>query len=444
MDDLYLHFVQQMARYPFGQLVLAFSGGVDSRVLLALLERGRDEFGWSVSAIHVHHGLSPNADRWAQDCQTWCREADIACQVEYVQLALDSGESIEKMAREARYQALAPHVNPNTLLLLGQHADDQLETFLLALKRGSGPKGLAAMAAYAPFANGYLARPLLSVSRQTIEQYGQLHQLSWVTDESNLDLRYERNFLRHQVAPILSQRWPSIRQAVQRSAELCAEQEALLQELLQDALQHAIAEDGSLSIVRLSECSDMMRRQLIRSWFAHHQQPMPSRQHTDRLWHEVALAKEDANPKLKLNLVEVRRFRDQLYLVAPELDVSAWHAPMCCDTPLALPHRLGWLTLSRSDAGTIKMPENLSQLWVSFDPQGLEACPVGRAGSRKLKKLFQEYAVPSWQRRQLPILMYQNKVVCVAGLFVDREWSGQDLELVWLKSHNGMPELNVG
>ncbi|EJL6522276.1 tRNA lysidine(34) synthetase TilS [Vibrio cholerae] len=440
MSDLYAHFVQQLARYPFRKLVLALSGGVDSRVLLSLLARGSDEFGWDAEAVHVHHGLSSNADQWAQDCQTWCQAANISCQIEHVQLAVGSGESIEKMAREARYQALSQHVGSDTLLLLGQHADDQLETFLLALKRGSGPKGLSAMAAYAPFAQGHLARPLLTVSRQDIEAYAIQKKLSWVTDESNLDTRYERNFLRHQVTPVLTERWPSISQAVQRSAELCAEQEALLQEFLAEALKKAITAEGGLSIAVLAEGSEGMRRQLIRAWFAHHRLPMPSRQHTERIWCEVALASEDANPKLKLNHIEVRRFQHCLYLVPPERDLSGWRCALVPEQRLPLPQGLGHLQLTSKAGGNIKLPDDFSQLWVSFDPQGLEACPVGRVGSRKLKKLFQEYGVPSWLRRQTPILMYQNRVVCVADLFVDRDWSGQDCELVWFKSHDSVPK----
>lgn len=440
MSDLYAHFVQQLARYPFRKLVLALSGGVDSRVLLSLLARGRDEFGWDAEAVHVHHGLSSNADQWAQNCQTWCQAANISCQIERVQLALGSGESIEKMAREARYQALSQHVDSDTLLLLGQHADDQLETFLLALKRGSGPKGLSAMAAYAPFAQGHLARPLLTISRQDIEAYAMQNKLSWVTDESNLDTRYERNFLRHHITPALTERWPSIRQAVQRSAELCAEQEMLLQELLADALKRAITEDGGLSIPTLTESSEAARRQLIRAWFTHHRLPMPSRQHTERIWCEVALASEDANPKLKLNSIEVRRFQQCLYLVLPEIDLSGWRSTLVPEQLLPLPQGLGHLQLSIKASGNIKLPDDPSQLWISFDPQGLEACPVGRSGSRKLKKLFQEYGVPSWLRRQIPILMYQDRVVSVADLFVDRDWNGQDCELVWFKSSNSVPK----
>ncbi|WP_165312079.1 tRNA lysidine(34) synthetase TilS [Vibrio ziniensis] len=433
MTELYPHFCQQLHPYSSRCFVLALSGGADSRVMLELLARYRDEFGVSVCAVHVHHGLSKNADHWAMCCQTWCDESFVPLSVEHVHLDIKSGESIEKLARDARYAVLAKHIKDNDVLLLGQHADDQIETFLLALKRGSGPKGLSSMALSAPFSNGILLRPLLTVKRADIEDFAESNQLSWVTDESNEDVRYERNFIRHQITPILSDRWPSIHQAVQRSAELCAEQQALLEELLREELKHTLYSDGSLKIDVLDEKSDGVRRQIIRQWLTTHKMTMPSRKHTEMIWLEVASSTVDANPKLKLGDREIRRFDNRLYCVDEYRDISAWKSSIVVEQKLLLPDELGTLSIVTQQGG-IGLPERLDDLWVSFNPEGLSACPVGRAGSRKLKKLFQEYGVPSWLRRRIPILMYQDKVVAVANLFVDRDFSGQDCMLVWDKS----------
>ena len=386
-------------------------------------------------AVYVHHGLSSNADDWADKCLMWAEQVGITCSVEQVSLDINSGDSIELLAREARYQVLSKHIQAGDLLLTGQHADDQVETFLLALKRGSGPKGLSSMAESMPFAGGMLVRPLLAIKREQIEAAAKEEGLDWVEDESNQDTRYDRNFLRHRIVPDLSERWPSIHQAVQRSASLCAQQEALLDELLGAVFERALQSDLSLSIDELATHSDLARARLIRMWLAKLNANMPTQVQLNLIWNEVGLAQQDANPKLQLKQGEVRRFQNRLYWVTETADVTTWQSDIQTDTALVLPERLGELTLNTSsEQATIALPPHPELLRVTFNPEGLSAHPTTRNHSRKLKKLFQEYNVPSWLRRQIPILMYQNQVVAVAGLFVDRAFSGQDCELIWRKS----------
>ncbi|MDE1310422.1 tRNA lysidine(34) synthetase TilS [Vibrio aestuarianus subsp. cardii] len=438
MTELYSIFSQTIKRYyqPTGKLVLGFSGGVDSRVLLELLAQYKESHDYECCAVYVHHGLSENADRWAEQCQLWAQALAIPFFIETVKLDQNSGESIESLARAARYQALAKHITKHDLLLTGQHADDQIETFLLALKRGSGPKGLSSMAQHMPFGDGSIVRPLLSATRAQIEAYAQVKQLEWVEDESNQDTRFDRNFIRHQVTPVLTQRWPHFQQAVARSAELCAQQQLLLEELLQGELRSAQIPDGSLSIHHLSLHSELARSQLLRMWLAALGEPMPSKEHLAIIWNQVALARLDANPCLKLGDSEIRRFDQKLYCVQTQQDVSQWQAPIGLNQAVELPDGLGVLhlkALEQDNQGGIALAGKSQELWISFDPQGLSACPVGRVGRRKLKKLFQEYGVPSWLRRRTPILMYRDQVVAVANLFIDRDFSGQDCELSWDK-----------
>ncbi|ELA9711201.1 TPA: tRNA lysidine(34) synthetase TilS [Vibrio parahaemolyticus] len=436
MESLYQQFSHVLNTYyqPQTKVVVAFSGGVDSRLLLELLRRYREENSLSCHAVYVHHGLSENADIWADKCQVWAKQAGISCSVERVNLDTNSGESIESLAREARYEALARHINRGDLLLTGQHADDQVETFLLALKRGSGPKGLSSMAETMPFAGGTLVRPLLNIKREQIEATAKNIGLEWVEDESNQDTRYDRNFLRHRIVPELSERWPSIHQAVQRSASLCAQQEALLDELLGSVFARALQADLSLSIDELAIHSELAQARLIRMWLSKLNANMPSQAQLRLIWQEVALAQQDANPKLKLKQGEIRRFQNKLYWVTPHADVTSWQGHIQIDEPLVLPESLGTLTLSTgSHQPNISLPSHPELLRVTFNPEGLAAHPTTRSRSRKLKKLFQEYNVPSWLRRQIPILMYKDQVVAVADLFVDQTFSGQDCELIWRK-----------
>lgn len=433
--NLYQHFVSviQTHLHPNSRLVVGFSGGVDSRVLLALVARFAKESQRECFAVHVHHGLSSYADQWVERCAQWAHDSGVPLVVESVTLE-PHGRSIEACAREARYQTLASHVEHNDLLLTGQHADDQLETFLLAVKRGSGPKGLSAMAQCRTFSCGYLVRPFLEVKRSMIEAFALENQLQWIEDESNQDTRFDRNYIRHQVAPLLNQRWPHFSEAVQRSAQLCSEQESLLDELLVHKLQALIRTDNSLSILGLAESSELMRARLIRMWLDKQGALMPSRAHLDKIWSQVAMAQHDANPKLKLAKGEVRRFNHHLYLVDVYEDVSAWSDSVNLETALRLPDDLGRLLLRRSTHGQMSYQAlQTAPLSVMFEPQGLSARPAERGHSRKLKKLFQEYQVPSWQRRRMPILMCGDKVAAIANLFIAHDFIGQDCELVWDK-----------
>ncbi|MEZ9464181.1 tRNA lysidine(34) synthetase TilS [Vibrio splendidus] len=424
------------------RLIVAFSGGVDSRVLLELAAQYAQTHGIECCAVHVHHGLSKNADHWAEQCQTWCDALSVSLAVERVSLDIDSGESVEKLARDARYNAFQKHLSFGDVLITGQHIDDQLETFLLALKRGSGPKGLSSMAKMMPFANAHIVRPLLSVTRTDIEGAARDMALTWMEDESNQDVRFDRNFIRHQVTPTLTERWPSFRESVSRSAQLCAEQELLLDELLESHFQQALGDSQNLSVEALSQHSDLLRARLLRMWLSHCNQPMPSKKQLKLIWHEVACAQADANPKLVLNDAEVRRFNHQLYLVRETKDLSNWQSDISMEGSLVLPDGLGELRLNSAlsdgasnnrDAQSFSLSDTNATLRVIFNPEGLSAHPVGRGHSRKLKKLFQEYQVPSWLRRRTPILMDGDRVIAVLGLFVDKNYEGQDCEALWSK-----------
>ncbi|MCK8072710.1 tRNA lysidine(34) synthetase TilS [Vibrio sp. 1CM2L] len=439
--DTFTSVLDQSALKPC-RLLVAFSGGVDSRVLLELAAQFAKSHHIECCAVHVHHGLSNNADHWAEQCQAWCDALWVPLFIERVSLDISRGESVEKLARDARYQAFKKHIRQGDVLVTGQHIDDQVETFLLALKRGSGPKGLSSMAKVMPFADAHIVRPLLSVTRIEIEAAAHDMGLTWVEDESNQDVRFDRNFIRHQVTPVLTERWPSFRESVSRSAQLCAEQELLLDELLESHLQQALGDSQSLSIEALFQHSDLLRARLIRMWLSHCNQPMPSQKQLKLIWDEVACAQADANPKLVLNEVEVRRFNHQLYVVKETKDLSNWQSDISMEESLVLPDGLGELHLTSAasdgvsnhcDAQHFSLNTTRGTLRVIFNPEGLSAHPVGRGHSRKLKKLFQEYQVPSWLRRRTPILIDGDRVIAVLGLFVDKNYEGQDCEALWSK-----------
>ncbi|MCX8987687.1 tRNA lysidine(34) synthetase TilS [Citrobacter portucalensis] len=413
-------------------ILVAFSGGLDSTVLLHQLVQWRAQHPEvALRAIHIHHGLSPHADSWVQHCESVCMQWLVPLVVERVHLE-DDGLGIEAQARRARYQAFAQTLLPGEVLMTAQHLDDQCETFLLALKRGSGPAGLSAMGENTPFAGTQLIRPLLAQTREALETWARQHELCWIEDESNQDDTYDRNFLRLRVTPLLQQRWPHFAQAVARSAALCAEQESLLDELLASDLADCITAHGTLLLVPLMMMSDVRRAALLRRWLAGLNAPMPSRDGLERIWQEVALAREDASPCFRLGEYEVRRYQSQLWWVKSVDGQSETVIPWLeWKTPLALPAGLGSVQLI--SAGELRMPQADEAVSIRFKAPGLLHI-VGRNGGRKLKKIWQEQGIPPWRRDTTPLLFYGETLIAAAGVFVTREGAAEDEEgvsLIW-------------
>ncbi len=412
------------------RVLVAYSGGLDSSVLLHMVyQLMRQRSDLTVRAAYVHHGLSSHADSWAQHCVDTCQQWGILCSV--LPVRVDAREhGVEAAARDARYQALRVHLLPEEVLLTAQHLDDQSETFLLALKRGSGPAGLSSMGSTGSLGGHQLKRPLLGIPRTQLEGYARHYQLTWVEDESNQDDRYDRNFLRLQVLPLLKQRWPSFPDAVARSARLCAEQEQLLDELLAASLHSACDTEGALAIDALIPLSESHRFALLRRWLKVHGVTMPSREQLLHLWQDVALSRRDAEPLLQLGKVQIRRFRQRLYCIALCANVVGLVLPWQPEEgALTLPQQLGSLLLSEQGM-RIRRPHPDEQVSVRFGLKG-KLHIVGRSGSRSAKKLWQEYAIPPWMREQIPILYYNEQPIAAIGVFVMREGEAQNDAASW-------------
>uniref|UniRef100_UPI0028972BE3 tRNA lysidine(34) synthetase TilS n=2 Tax=Pantoea sp. TaxID=69393 RepID=UPI0028972BE3 len=295
------------------------------------------------------------------------------------------------------------------------------------LKRGSGPAGLAAMPQRLRLPGGNpLLRPLLGFTRPQLEAWAATHQLRWIEDESNLDTRYDRNFLRQKIVPPLLARWPHFAAAAARSAALCGEQEQLLDELLAEQLASLLQPDGSLLMTPLLSMSEARRNALMRRWIAGQGGAMPSREMLTRLWQEVMLSREDAQPRLRLGQHEIRRYRQQLYwlLLWPSLrdQIVPWRD---LHQSLTLPQDLGSLLARFSDAGGLRLPRADEQVSVRFQAQGYFHL-VDRAGGREMKKIWQEKGVPPWQRERIPLIYYNQTLISAPGLFITREGDAGD------------------
>jgi len=441
------------------QLVLAYSGGLDSHVLLHLLAQYKHAYPQhEYLAVHVHHGLSDNADTWLVHCRNTAELLDVAFVAEKVQLNIGNRESLEATARAARYQAIAKHLSADSVLLLGQHVDDQLETFLLQLKRGAGVKGLSAMAANMPFievSGAQICRPLLTATQTQLQEYAQAQQLIWVEDESNQDQSYDRNFLRQHIIPELKQRWPNIAKTVHRTAELCAEQQSLADEIAGEDFIKVVSLNESLMISELAQLSLARRNNLIRYWLAQQGEIMPSRLHLQKLWAEVVNASDDANPQLSWQGGQFRRYQGRLYnvkkfveLYEVKLEVSNLNQRnFSTSVQVELPDNLGKLIFSADQVVepitntptqealiTVLKPAAVGKI-VSVGFRGKGKCkPAGRNGSRSIKKLYQEYQVAPWLRDRVPLIYYDDKLVCALGLWICEGYEdGNGWNVIWRK-----------
>ncbi len=416
---------------------IAFSGGLDSTVLLHALAQLQLPHHLPLGATHVDHGLSPNSAEWAAHCRRQCE----ASGVEFVerQVVVDSrGRGIEAAAREARYAAFERLIGEGEILLTAHHRDDQAETLLLQLFRGGGVRGLAAMPASRPLAAGWLGRPLLHYCRDELRAYAEAEGLEWIEDPSNFDTSLERNYLRRELLPQLEQRREGVTGILARSAGLFAESAELLDELAAQDLEGLAAGEDTLSIPALGRLSGPRRRNLLRYWLRRRGLPVADSRNLQRILDELLPAAEDAEPQVCWPGAEVRRYRDRLYAMAPlsplpdSLPTVSWSG----GEEMVLPPGLGRLRMTRVMGRGIR--EELLQSVVTIGwRQGWERlAPPGRGGHHALKKLYQEAGMPPWERLRRPLIYCDGELAQVAGLWSDERFAcgenEQGIQFEWL------------
>lgn len=294
------------------RIYIGYSGGVDSHVLLDACA-SLPEFKAKITAIYIHHGLQKEADDWTIHCQKIAKNLDISFLKICINAEPNHGESPEEAARNARYKEFKNLISENDVLLIAQHREDQLETVLLQLFRGSGLKGLAGMPEKMPFAKGFLLRPFLNVSKAEINAYALENELIWIEDPSNQSLIYDRNFLRQEIIPQLKQRWQSLDKTVARTATHCAEAETLISKIAQTKFETVFnTEDETLNIPKLLNFSEIEQRLILRQWFEFLGLKMPSQDFVQRILNEVVGAKSDRHPTLHKKGVTICRNKKNL------------------------------------------------------------------------------------------------------------------------------------
>ena len=395
---------------PNQPLWIAYSGGLDSHTLLHILcHLSHPKY---LTAIHINHQISPHANYWEQHCEQITRSLGVTFTSTRLS-GLSAGQpDLEARARTARYAAYSAIVPANAILLMGHHLDDQAETILMRLCRGSGPTGLAGIPAQRQHQHFTLFRPLLTSSRAQIQHYAHEQKLAWIEDHSNASDHFSRNYLRHTVLPLLEKKWPAARENLCRSAQHCAEQNRLVHPMI-DAIVTRITEQNSLHIPALLRETDDIQKAVIRQWQATWSPyPFTSKQ-LDNLFRSVIHARIDSEPALVHHQYIIRRYRENLYYLpkavsTPPIEPITWPANQLSLTIPALKQ-----VLKRQ--GTQENSLFNQVLTVRFRQGGERFHPVGRSASHPVKKLLQAWGVPPWERGYIPLIYAGDILVAIPG-----------------------------
>jgi tRNA(Ile)-lysidine synthase len=402
---------------PSDRLLAGLSGGVDSVVLLDVLARVAPRLRFRLSALHVNHQLSPNARRWESFCRRLCRARGIPFQS--VKVSVRRGDSVEAAARAARYAAFARQ--DCEYVALAHHRDDQVETLLLQLLRGAGVKGLAAMPLLRKDEGGRtsILRPLLDVTRQEILEYAKSRKLKWIEDESNQDIYFQRNFIRHEVLPVIARRFPAYRATLARAAGHLAEAARLLDErAAADAAGHLAG--GTLPVAALRRVSPARGRNLLRYFLASHGVTMPNTERLEEALRQALNAKQDARVRIDLGGFELRRFENRLHVVAGLSELPAGYARRWRgEKEVALPELGGVLAMPRARGAGVSLARLGGRpVTIRVRRGGETLQPDCRRPRRSLKNLLQEARVPPWERERLPLILCGGELVWAPGIGV--------------------------
>lgn len=406
-----------LAGLPPGPLLVAFSGGLDSHVLLHVLASLPEARERGLRAIHIDHGLHEDSPRWAEQCRGYAAALDVELHVAEANVLRRSGLGLEASARRARYSEIGDVLTFGEIVALAHHRDDQTETVLLKLLRGAGPEGIGAMRTLRRLGRGWAWRPMLLVPRAALREYAEEHHLGWINDPGNLDPTIDRNYLRMQVMPRITHRWPEAESSIAQSANWArAAADFIDGEAARMLVRLQSLVPSTLRFREWLELPAALRDPVLRRWLRSLDLPEPTHFQASELVRQLAEAGDDRQPCVRWPGTELRRYRDLLYALAPLQFPSPDWSERFTGRPLALPLDLGTLRIADAD-------RELAPPWQARFRRGGEQLRLAGLGhARDLRDLLQEAGIPPWQRSRLPLLYAgTGTLVAVADLWLAEE-----------------------
>ncbi len=412
----------QLASWPQpGCYWVAFSGGVDSTALLHAMARIRGELTAEVKAIHINHGLHPDADSWQDHCGHQCKKLGIPLVCETVQLERVARQSPEALARTARYAAIKAKMQNDDMLLTAHHADDQAETLILNLMRGAGVDGLAAIQPVRRLGRVWLARPLLEWRRDQLSKFLAGEDIRFIEDPSNEDLSIRRNYVRHEILPRLAEMWPAAIDRLNKSAELARSASSILKNLAEADLAQCLGlQVYEINLDRFSEFDTNRQALIVREWCRSNKLPTPNQQQLNELIRQLQDSREDSAVCLKWPGVELHRYRSMLFIMAALPDYpQGWQLDWDGLNPADLPGGCGNISLHCDQLAAFTDPP--LRLHVRSGSEQLH--PVGQAHHKTLKQLFQSAGIPPWLRSRIPLVSRNGQCLAVGDIWLDQQFA---------------------
>ena len=414
---------------PGNHLIVALSGGMDSVVLIDLLSKLSAKMQFTLSAVHIDHGISANSNGWAQFSRKLCRSLGIPLKTTKLKLKRGPGVNLESLARDARYQVFSSL--RADYVVLAQHLDDQAETLLLQLLRGSGARGLSAMPMVRSQPTGIgnhalppsprILRPLLEIPQSEIESYAKEHQLSWITDESNADTSFDRNFLRHEILPILGERFPSYRTTFLRTSRHLSEASSMMDELAESDSERCTL-SGKIQIEGLRTLTLPRAKNLLRYTLGEMGAILPSTLKLDEILRQLLSSSPSTKPHLTFGMTEIRCFKGAIHIrpLSAVADTE-WQLSWNGEKKLIIPERGGTISFSRRKSAGISLSKLMTEESITIRPRrgGERLCPDRNRPRRSLKNLLQEASLPPWERSILPLLFGGESLVWAPGIGID-------------------------
>lgn len=424
------HLLDSLARLPAPKKYwIGFSGGADSTALLQAMWECGENLTAPIQAVHFHHGLQDAADAWQDHCSTFCQEREIPFLSQKLDIKPAGRSSLEQEARNCRYRAVAKILANQDMYLTAHHAEDQAETLFLNLMRGSGIEGLAGIPVLRNLESGWVARPLLERHRMELEQFLENRDIAWLTDPSNEDIAFDRNYLRQELFPLLEQRWPGLVRRLSRTARNARVSASAMAMFIENQSGDLIRDKFKMPLQKLLELEPEMQTLIVRQWLRRREVPVLPEARLKEFLDQLAGSQLTSQAEVQWEDWMIKRYQRDLWLhrrkpfmACPEVK---WQNGMDVDLGLdsgtlrlagkPVPTPVGWLVRARQEGDRIRLLPN--------------------GPSHKIKQFFQSAFVPPWLRPGIPVLEWDGEPVALGDWVIGhrlQNWLFEnDLKLRW-------------